>query len=130
MVLGNFELDFEDGEIRFKTSVGLGAGEQGSRGAGELGRRGDGETGRRGDGETGRRGAAFPEITNPQTPPTLRSSRPSAPPPLFGLIQEIVYTNVMVMDEYLPGIRAILETDQSPHAAVQAIETQAAHIEG
>ena len=28
----------------------------------------------------------------------------------------------MIMDEYLPGIQAILETDQSPRAAIQAIE--------
>jgi hypothetical protein len=45
-------------------------------------------------------------------------------------MRELVYTNVMIMDEYLPGIQAILESGQSPHAAIQAIETKAAHTEG
>ncbi|MBW4652194.1 MAG: YbjN domain-containing protein [Kaiparowitsia implicata GSE-PSE-MK54-09C] len=73
MVLGNFELDFEDGEIRYKTSAVLEAGGQRGRGA-------------------------------------------------EAVIREIVYTNVMIMDEYLPGIQAILETDQTPQSAIQVIE--------
>ncbi len=82
MVLGNFELDFEDGEIRFKTSVGLGDGEMGSGGAGGLGSEA-----------------------------------------CFGLIRELVYTNVMVMDEYLPGLRAVFAGERSPVEAIRTIES-------
>lgn len=69
MTIGNFELDFTDGEIRYKTSIDV----EGDR---------------------------------------LTSA----------LIKRLVYTNVMMMDEYLPGIKAVIETDLSPEAAIQAIE--------
>ena len=68
MTIGNFELDFNDGEIRYKTSI---------------------------DVESDRLTSA--------------------------LIKTLVYTNVSMMDEYLPGIRAVLK-GQTPAAAVRTIE--------
>ncbi|MBE9141503.1 YbjN domain-containing protein [Nodosilinea sp. LEGE 07088] len=77
MVLGNFELDFDDGEIRYKTSTVLEAGGQ-----------------RGGEAE--------------------------------GVIREIVYTNVMIMNEYLPGIQAVLDEDVSPEQAIHLVEAKEA----
>ncbi|MGB3191267.1 MAG: YbjN domain-containing protein [Limnoraphis sp.] len=68
-IIGNFELDFTDGEIRFKTSIDV-----------------------EGD--------------------TLSSA----------LIQPLVYTNVMMMDEYLPGILAVVSGELSPVEAIAKIE--------
>jgi hypothetical protein len=70
MTIGNFELDYTDGEIRYKTSIDV----EGDR----------------------------------LTP---------------ALIKRLVYTNVMMMDEYLPGIQAVL-AGQAPELAIQAIEQQ------
>jgi hypothetical protein len=69
MIIGNFELDFVDGEIRYKTSIDV----EGS---------------------------------------TLT----------FALIKRLVYTNVMMMDEYLPGITAVTKGDASPEEAIAQIE--------
>ncbi|MBD1867171.1 YbjN domain-containing protein [Cyanobacteria bacterium FACHB-471] len=69
MTIGNFELDFNDGEIRYKTSIDV----EGDR------------------------------LT-------------------FALIKRLVYTNVMMMDEYLPGIKAVIEEDTLPVKAIAAIE--------
>jgi len=71
MIIGNFELDFVDGEIRYKTSIDV----EGS---------------------------------------TLT----------FPLIKRLVYTNVMMMDEYLPGITAVTKGEASPEDAIAQIETQ------
>lgn len=69
MTIGNFELDFNDGEIRYKTSIDV-----------------------EGDALT------------------------------HALTKRLVYTNVMMMDEYLPGIQAVIEAGVSPEEAIQAIE--------
>jgi hypothetical protein len=69
MTIGNFELDFNDGEIRYKTSIDV-----------------------EGDCLS------------------------------HALIKRLVYTNVAMMDEYLPGIKAIIETDITPEEAIRAIE--------
>jgi hypothetical protein len=69
MTIGNFELDFNDGEIRYKTSIDV-----------------------EGD--------------------HLSSA----------LIKTLVYTNVSMMDQYLPGIKAVIETGVSPEEAIRAIE--------
>nr|WP_246844490.1 YbjN domain-containing protein [Hydrocoleum sp. CS-953] len=65
MIIGNFELDFTDGEIRYKTGI------------------------------------------------DVEGDRLS-----FALIKQIVYANVMMMDEYLPGIQAILSENLSPLEAI------------
>jgi hypothetical protein len=70
MTIGNFELDFNDGEIRYKTSIDV----EGDR----------------------------------LTP---------------ALIKRLVYTNVAMMDEYLPGIQAVL-AGATPEAALQQIEQE------
>lgn len=70
MVLGNFELDYSDGEIRYKTSIDV----EGS---------------------------------------TLDSA----------LIKQLVYTNVLTMDQYLPGIIAVLEQGMEPEVAIAIVES-------
>jgi hypothetical protein len=69
MIIGNFELDFADGEIRYKTSIDV-----------------------QGDFLS------------------------------FELIKQLVYANVTMMDEYLPGIKSVIEGDVSPVEAIAQIE--------
>jgi hypothetical protein len=69
MTIGNFELDYTDGEIRYKTSI---------------------------------------DVENDRLTPAL--------------IQTLVYTNITMMDQYLPGIQAILDHKMTPAEAIQAIE--------
>jgi hypothetical protein len=71
MIIGNFELDFTDGEIRYKTNIDV-------EGA----------------------SLSFPQI------------------------KRLVYTNVTMMDEYLPGIRSVIDADVSPVDAIAQIESQ------
>ncbi|MFH7025001.1 MAG: YbjN domain-containing protein [Heteroscytonema crispum UTEX LB 1556] len=69
MIVGNFELDFTDGEIRYKTGI------------------------------------------------DVESASLS-----FPLIKQLVYTNVTVMDEYLPGIISVINGEVSPVNAIAKIE--------
>lgn len=69
MIIGNFELDFTDGEIRYKTSIDVKA-----------------------------------DFLS------------------FELIKRLVYANVTMMDEYLPGIKLVLESGMSPEDAIAKIE--------
>lgn len=69
MIIGNFELDFTDGEIRYKTSINV-------------------------------EGA---NLTFPQ-------------------IKRLVYANVTMMDQYLPGIMSVLDGDVEPKDAIAQIE--------
>jgi hypothetical protein len=69
MIIGNFEMDFDDGEIRYKTSIDI-------------------------DGD---------ELTQ-------------------DIIKRLVYANVTMMDEYLPGIINVIEKDVSPVDAIGSIE--------
>ncbi|MBE9225432.1 YbjN domain-containing protein [Phormidium sp. LEGE 05292] len=70
MIIGNFELDFSDGEIRYKTSI------------------------------------------------DVEGDRLS-----FGLIKRLVYANVTMMDEYLPGIMSIIYGEAEAGEAIAKIET-------
>jgi hypothetical protein len=74
-VLGNFELDFDNGEICYKTSI---------------------------------------DITDDRFN--------------FALIQQLVYTNITIMDQYLPGIQAVLSGKVSPVEAIRAIELRLAQL--
>lgn len=65
LILGNFELDYTDGEIRYKTSLDV----EGDR----------------------------------LTP---------------ALIKNLIYTNVMTMDQYLPGLVAVRENQMTPEQAI------------
>ncbi|MBD1848307.1 YbjN domain-containing protein [Cyanobacteria bacterium FACHB-63] len=76
MEIGNFELDFDSGEIRFKTSLDV-------TGAHEAGMK-------------------YSHITP-------------------ALIKSLVYTNVLTIDHYLPGIQAVLE-GMPPVDAIQMAE--------
>ena len=69
MILGNFELDYSDGEIRYKTSI---------------------------------------DVEGDNLTPAL--------------IQNLVYTNVMTMDQYLPGLLAVLEQNATPQQAIALVE--------
>ena len=69
MELGNFEFNFDSGEIRFKTSL---------------------------------------DVTGDRITPAL--------------IKQLVYTNVLTLDQYLPGIQAVLD-GTIPVDAIRAIET-------
>ncbi len=71
MILGNFELDFTDGEIRYKTSI---------------------------DVEGDRLSVA--------------------------LIRPLVYANVTMMDQYLPGLVAMMESGVSPQEAIAIVEAK------
>jgi hypothetical protein len=69
MIIGNFELDFNDGEISYKTSI------------------------------------------------DVEGDRLS-----FALIQRVVYANVAMMDEYLPGIMSVIYSNVAPADAIAQIE--------
>ena len=71
-IIGSFELDFINGEIRYKTSIGIN--------------------------------------NNSLT---------------SGTIKDLVYTNMMMMEQYLPGIRFVMSGDMSPEEAIAEIENQA-----
>ena len=69
MTIGNFELDFTDGEIRYKTSM------------------------------------------------DFQDHKPT-----LGSISQLVYTNISMMERYLPGILSIVKEDREADEAIQAIE--------
>ena len=71
MIIGNFELDFAEGEVAYKTSIDV-------------------------EGST---------LTFPQ-------------------MKRLVDTNVAMMDQYLPGIKAVIQGDASPEEAIAQIEKQ------
>jgi hypothetical protein len=70
MVIGNFEIDWDDGEIRYKTSIDV----QGDR----------------------------------LTP---------------ALVKQLVYTNVLMMDRYLPGIMEVIYGNVPPAEALAKIDS-------
>ncbi|MBW4659722.1 MAG: YbjN domain-containing protein [Drouetiella hepatica Uher 2000/2452] len=73
LIIGNFEMDFDDGEIRYKTSIDV---------EGDL-------------------------LTT-------------------DLIKQLVYANIMMMDHYLPGIQAVMDSRLSAAEAISQIESQTA----
>lgn len=70
LILGNFELDYEDGEIRYKTSI---------------------------------------DVADDRLSPEL--------------IRNMVYTNVLVMDRYLPGIMRVIYGQVPALEAIQEVES-------
>ena len=69
LIIGNFEMDFSDGEVRYKTSI---------------------------------------DVEGGQLVPRM--------------IKIMVYTNVLMMDKYLPGIMQVIYGGVSPAKAVAAVE--------
>ena len=69
MVIGNFEMDFEDGEIRYKTSVDI----------------------------------EDSELSN-------------------GMIRQLVYANLVITDQYLPGVMRIIYSDEQPVDVLDSLE--------
>lgn len=74
MIIGNFELDYADGTLSYKTSLDV----------------------------------QEAQLTH-------------------ALLRNLIYTNVLTMDQYLPGIQALLQQNVSPTAAIQAIESLPTH---
>ncbi|WP_017663719.1 YbjN domain-containing protein [Baaleninema simplex] len=70
MVIGNFEMDYSDGEIRYKTSIDV----EGS------------------------------QLDN-------------------ALIKQLLYTNLLMMDKYLPAIEAVINGEQTPEEAIALVES-------
>jgi len=71
LVIGNFELDYDDGEIRYKTSI---------------------------DVEDDRLSSA--------------------------LMKHLVYANILTMDQYMPGIMAVLYAGTEPALAIAQVENE------
>ncbi len=71
MVLGNYEMDFEDGELRFKTSI---------------------------------------DVEGTQLTPEL--------------VKPVLYANVLMMDQYLPGVMSVIYADVAPKTAVEQVESK------
>ncbi|WP_330486357.1 type III secretion system chaperone family protein [Tumidithrix elongata] len=69
LMMGNFEMDYDDGEIRFKTSI---------------------------------------DVENITLTPKI--------------VKQYVYTNVLMMDCYLPGILSVIADEVSPKEAIARIE--------
>jgi hypothetical protein len=69
MEIGNFEMDFSDGEVRFRTSLDIEGG----------------------------------ELTET-------------------MIKNLVYTNVAVMDQYLPGLKKVVKDGLEPARAIAEVE--------
>ena len=69
MIVGSFEMDYGDGEVRYKTSI------------------------------------------------DVEGDRLS-----LGLVRQLVYINVLMMDRYLPGIMKVAYGDVDPAAAIDSIE--------
>ncbi len=69
LIIGNFEMDFRDGEIRYKTSVDV-------------------------------KGA---QLTT-------------------SMVKALVYTNLLMVDRYYPGIMKVVFANMSPDAAIEEIE--------
>lgn len=78
LIIGNFEFDFADGEIRYKTSLDI----EGMRGE-----------------------------------PLQAESA------VIALIRNLVYANIATMDNYLPGIMAVLNSQLSPVDAITKTES-------
>jgi hypothetical protein len=71
MEIGNFEMDFDDGEVRFRTSVDI-------------------------------EGGVLTEV----------------------MIRNLAYTNIAVMDQYLPGLRQVVNDGIEPAKAIVAVEEE------
>jgi hypothetical protein len=68
LVLGNFELDFEDGEVRFKTSIDVEGGDLTTK-----------------------------------------------------MVENLIYSNVLAMDRYFPGLMAVLYGNKSAQQALEQL---------
>lgn len=75
LVIGNFEMDLDDGEIRFKSSLDA-------------------------------------------------QGEPVSP----GLIQHLVYPNLLMMDRYLPGIMRIIYEQATPAEVLAALDDPASNV--
>lgn len=97
LYIGNFELDFNDGEVRYKTSIDV----EGNVGTDPADAPADGEK-KDGDG------------TAPATGEQVQLT--------FPLMKRLVYNNVGVMDKYMPGIMAVIYGGASPTEAIAKVE--------
>jgi hypothetical protein len=107
LYIGNFEMDFNDGEVRYKTSIDV----EGNVGV-----------------------DAAPAETPAETPtdgvaPAEGEEKESASASseqvqlTFPLMKRLVYNNVGVMDKYMPGIMAVIYGGASPTEAIAKVES-------
>ena len=99
LYVGNFELDYNDGEIRYKTSIDV----EGNKSIEEEAPAGSTPT----------NGAKSAEAVTEQSPVELS----------FALMKRLVYNNVGVMDKYMPGIMAVVYGGASPTEAIAKVES-------
>jgi hypothetical protein len=93
LYIGNFEMDYNDGEVRYKTSIDV----EGNQSI-------DSAPAEDGNGKK-------PEKTG-QEPVQLS----------FALMKRLVYDNVGVMDKYMPGIMSVVYGGASPTEAIAKVE--------
>ena len=92
LYMGNFEMNFDDGQVRYKTSIGLE------------------------DNTEAEQDAKIEEDKSAND----ASKEPVQPS--FGLMKRLVYTNVNVMDQYMPGIMEVIYGGASPTEAIAKVE--------
>lgn len=98
LYVGNFELDYNDGEIRYKTSIDV----EGNKSIEEE----------------------APADSTPANGAKSTEAVTSEPVELsFALMKRLVYNNVGVMDKYMPGIMAVVYGGASPTEAIAKVES-------
>lgn len=93
LYIGNFEMDFNDGEVRYKTSIDV-------------------------EGNIGTDPADKPAEGAEPAPPSTEQVQLT-----FPLMKRLVYNNVGVMDKYMPGIMAVVYGGASPTEAIAKVES-------
>ncbi|MEO5952445.1 MAG: YbjN domain-containing protein [Chloroflexia bacterium] len=104
LYIGNFEMDFNDGEVRYKTSIDV----EGNIGTDPADKPTDGAAAD---------GAAAPEKKEASTATGEQVQL------TFPLMKRLVYNNVGVMDKYMPGIMAVVYGGASPTEAIAKVES-------
>lgn len=97
LYIGNFEMDFNDGEIRYKTSLDV-------------------------EGNIGTDPADKPADGAAPAEPAKKDGPAEEVQLTFPLMKRLVYNNVGVMDKYMPGIMAVVYGGASPTEAIAKVE--------
>ncbi|HST05674.1 MAG TPA: YbjN domain-containing protein [Chloroflexia bacterium] len=125
LYVGNFEMDYNDGEIRYKTSLDV-EGNKSIEEAAPVGST-DSTDNTATNGANGTTGATGATGDTTATGPSSANGTPApANEPVelsFALMKRMVYDNVGVMDKYLPGIMSVVYGGASPTEAIAKIES-------
>lgn len=76
LVMGNFEMDLENGELRFKTSLDI-------------------------------QGGSLTKM----------------------MVKNLIYINVMTLDDYFPGIMSVISSEKEPKEIIESIESEVENVE-